>query len=115
MVGNRVALSGPRRGSRCSDVMELHGRPVGGQVHPRQQYPAGVLDLDARLEFTLIRIAQITTLSQQNWLAPEPRQVRRFTGCDPIPPRGRDVDLGIAALFRLTGEGLIAEERYYRW
>jgi len=60
------------------------------------------------------RIAQITTLSQQNWLAPEPRQVRRFTGCDPIPPRGRDVDRGIAAIFRLTGEGLIAEERYYR-
>ena len=79
-----------------------------------QQYPADVLDLDARLEFTLIRIAQITTLSQQNWLAPEPRQVRRFTGYDPIPPRGRDVDLGIAALFRLTGEGLIAEEWYYR-
>ena len=79
-----------------------------------QQYPADVLDLDARLEFTLIRIAQITTLSHQNRLAPEPQQVRRFTGCDPIPPRSRDVDLGIAALFRLTGEGLIAEERYYR-
>ena len=47
-------------------------------------------------------------------LAPEPQQVRRFTGCDPIPSRGRHVDFCIAAFFRLTPEGLIAEERYYR-
>src|SRR3984893_18732567 len=47
-------------------------------------------------------------------LAPEPQQVRRFTGCDPIPSSGRHVDFCIAAFFRLTPEGLIAEERYYR-
>ena len=79
-----------------------------------QQYPADVLDLDARLEFTLIRIEQITPLSQQNWLAPEPRQVRRFTGRDPISSRGPHVDFCIAAFFRLTPEELIAEERYDR-
>jgi hypothetical protein len=32
-------------------------------------------------------------------LAPEPQQVRRFTGCDPIPSRGRHVDFVAACAF----------------
>src|SRR5438128_532978 len=47
-------------------------------------------------------------------LAPEPQQVRRFTGRDPISSRGPHVDFCIAAFFRLTPEELIAEERYDR-
>ena len=38
-------------------------------------------------------------------LAPEPQQVRRFTGCDPIPSRGGHVDFCIAAFSRLTRSG----------
>ena len=34
-------------------------------------------------------------------------------GRDPIPPSGRHVEFGMAGFFRLTPEGLVAEERYY--
>ena len=34
-------------------------------------------------------------------------------GRDPMPPSGRRVEFGMAGFFRVTPEGLIAEERYY--
>ena len=34
-------------------------------------------------------------------------------GRDPIPPSGRHVEFGMAAFFRVTAQGKIAEERYY--
>jgi len=34
-------------------------------------------------------------------------------GREPIPPGGRPVEFGMAGFFRLTPEGLVAEERYY--
>ena len=34
-------------------------------------------------------------------------------GRDPIPPSGRHVEFGMAAFYRVTAEGKVAEERYY--
>ncbi|HEX4865712.1 MAG TPA: ester cyclase [Acidimicrobiales bacterium] len=34
-------------------------------------------------------------------------------GRDPIPPTGKRVEFGLAGFFRVTPDGLIAEERYY--
>ena len=34
-------------------------------------------------------------------------------GRDPMPPSGRHVEFGMAGFFRLTPQGLVAEERYY--
>jgi len=34
-------------------------------------------------------------------------------GRDPIPPTGRHVEFGMAAFYRVTSGGKIAEERYY--
>ncbi len=34
-------------------------------------------------------------------------------GRDPIPPTGRRVEFGLGGFFRVSSDGLIAEERYY--
>src|SRR5690242_19181994 len=37
----------------------------------------------------------------------------KLPGRDPIPPSGRHVEFGMAAFYRVTAEGKVAEERYY--
>ena len=91
----------------------LFSSPVRG-IDERRQEIANFLTSMPDFEFKLIGIAangdfvatELVGTGTSNGPAILP-------GRDSMPPSGRHVEFGMAGFFRLTLQGLVAEERYY--